>query len=186
MKKTVLSSTLAAIAFLMIGCVAPAANNTNKPANAPANNANATAPVNAAAIETDVKKLIGDVYAALAKNDVDALDKIYDEKYTLVDIDGSVKTKAERLAELKSGDVKVESVSADEITVRSNAEGTGAVSIARATSKSTRKGERVDAQVRVTTIWGKTKDGWKAAGAHATRITAAEAPKPAANAPANK
>jgi hypothetical protein len=111
-----------------------------------------------------------------------------------VDIDGSVKTKAERLAELKSGDVKFESISADEITVRTNPEGTGAISVARATVKSVNRGVSTDGKVRVTTIWSKTKDGWKAVGAHATRITDA-APansdaktdaKPAANAPANK
>lgn len=189
MKKIFLAlSMLIAASLLLISCGAPAANNAaaNKPANAPANNANTSAPVNTAAIETDIKKMITDVYAALAKNDTEALNKFYADEYTLVDLDGSVKTKAERFAELKSGDVKFESISADEITVRTNPEGTGAVSIARATTKSTRKGVATDGQVRVTTIWSKTKDGWKAVGAHATRITAADPPKAAANAPANK
>lgn len=171
---------LIAASFVFTAC-GPAANtNTaNKPANA-SNNAT-TAPVNTAAIETDIKKMIGDVYAALAKNDTDTLDKMYGDNYTLVDLDGSVKTKSERLAELKSGDVKFESISADEISVRVNAEGTGAVSIARANSKSTRKGVATDGQVRVTTVWSKTKDGWKAVSAHATRITTAAAPTTAAN-----
>lgn len=178
MRKMILFLTvLSAASFLLISCGDPAATNNaaNKPANA-ANNAAATAPVNAAAIEADIKKMITDVYAALAKNDADALDKFYGDNYTLVDLDGSVKTKAERFAELRSGDVKFASISADEISVRSNPEGTGAVSIARATSKSTRKGVATDGLVRVTTVWSKTKDGWKAVSAHATRITAAATP----------
>lgn len=175
--------------FVFTACEPAANTNTaNKPANA-ANNA-ATAPVSTAAIETDIKKMITDVYAALAKNDTATLDKMYGDNYTLVDLDGSVKTKAERLAELKSGDVKFESISADEVNVRVNPEGTGAVSIVRATSKSTRKGVATDAQVRVTTVWSKTKDGWRAVSAQATPITAAPAkaadPKmPAANSAAN-
>lgn len=177
MRKMILFLTvLIAASFLLISCEPAANTNTaNKPANA-ANNAAATAPVNAAAIEADIKKMITDVYAALAKNDADALDKFYGDNYTLVDLDGSVKTKAERFAELRSGDVKFASISADEISVRSNPEGTGAVSIARATSKATRKGVATDGQVRVTTVWSKTKDGWKAVSAQATRITAAAAP----------
>ena len=111
----------------------------------------------------------------------DALDKLYGDNYMLVDLDGSVKTKAERLAELRSGSVKFESVSADEINVRVNPEGNGAVSIAHATVKSTNKGVATEGQVRVTTVWSKTKDGWKAVSAQATRITAAAAPTTAAN-----
>jgi ketosteroid isomerase-like protein len=174
-KKTFLTLTmLAAASLLLISCGAPAANNAaNKPANAPANNSNA-APANAAAAETEIKKNIADVYAALAKNDAATLDKLYDDKYVLVDLDGSVKTKAERLAELKSGDVKFESITADEISVRTNPDATGAISIARAMAKSVNKGVASEGPVRVTTIWTKTKDGWKAVGAQATRITAAD------------
>lgn len=168
---------------MIFSCGAPAADNSgNRPVNAPANSANS------AAAETDIKKSIADVYTALAKNDTAALDKLYDDKYVVVDVDGSVKNKTERLAELRSGDVKFESISADEISVRVNPEGTGAVSIARATVKAVNRGVATDGHVRVTTIWSKTKDGWKTVGVHATRITATEAPKaPAnANAPANK
>ena len=204
MKKIFFTSMLFIMAAFSMACDPGAGNNTaNKPANAPANNANAAPAVNTAAIEADIKKMIGEVYAALSKNDADALDKFYGDNYTLVDLDGSVKTKAERLAELRSGAVKFESISADEISVRVNPEGTGAVSIARATSKSMNKGVATNGQVRVTTVWSKTKDGWKAVSAHATRITAPapaktddkakaddkskdEAPKAPANAPANK
>ena len=167
-------SMLIAASFVFTSCDTPAGNNAagNKTANN-ANASNANAVVNTAAIEADIKKSITDVYSALSKNDADALDKLYPDNYMLVDLDGSVKTKAQRLAELRSGDVKFSSLVADEITVRVNPEGTGAVSIARATSKSTNKGVEAGGQIRVTTVWSKTKDGWKAVSAQATRITAA-------------
>ena len=99
---------LIAASLLLVSCdpgAGNAGNAGNKPANS-ANNATATAPAaNAAAIEADIKKSVADVYTALAKNDVDALDKLYADNYTLVDLDGSVKTRAERFAELRSGDV---------------------------------------------------------------------------------
>ncbi len=182
MKKVLLSTAALALGFLT--ACEPAANTGNKPANAPANNASTAAPVNAAAVETDIKKMVGDVYMALAKNDADALEKYYADTYMLVDLDGSVKTKAARFAELKSGDVKFESVAADEISVRSNPEGTGAVSIARVNAKSVSKGMVSEGPVRVTTVWSKTKDGWKAVSAHATRIApSAPASNTAANTP---
>ena len=195
MKRLMMMALLLAASIMFASCE-PAANTTNKPANAPANNAAATAPAaNTAAVEADIKKMVADVYTALAKNDADALDRFYADNYVLVDLDGSVKTKAARLAELRSGDVKFESLTADEISVRTNPEGTGAVSIARATAKSVSEGVVTDGHVRVTTVWSKTGDGWKAVSAHATRITPAapaddksrdEAPKVPANAPANK
>ena len=183
---------LAVVTAASIGFTAcdPAANTNTayRPANAVNNaTANTGTPASSAAVEADIKKLVTDVAAALAKNDTDALDRIYADTYMLVDIDGSVKTKAERLAEIRSGDVKFESITYDEVNVRTNPEGTGAVSIARATSKVTNKGVAAGGQIRVTTVWSKTKDGWRAVSAQATRVTAPSTGTSAANtANANK
>ncbi|CAN5239604.1 hypothetical protein BH20ACI2_BH20ACI2_18100 [soil metagenome] len=174
----------------------PAANTGNKPANAPANNAAAAAPAaNPAAVEADIKKLVSDQAAALAKNDADALDKLYSDNYMLVNLDGSVQNKADRLASIRSGDTKFTSFVYDEVTVRANPEGTGAVSIARATASGTNKGASVpaNAHIRVTQVWSKTKDGWRQVSGHATTIegggsssTAANTSNTAASTSANK
>jgi ketosteroid isomerase-like protein len=84
--------------------------------------------------------------------------------------DGAVATRAQRLESMKSGTTKIESLTYDEITVRSNPEGTGALLIARGTVKGTSMGKPVDGQVRISTVWTKTKDGWRQVNTHVTNI----------------
>ena len=195
MKKNFLVLMALAIStVLMAACGDQGGGNTaNKPANA-ANNANAAAPNNAA-VEAEVKKLMDMAAAALAKNDADAMEKIYNDNYMLVNIDGSVQTKAERLASLRSGDAKYTAFSYSDVNVRVKPEGDAAVVIAKLTMKGTLKGKPTDGEYRVTQIYGKTKDGWKQISAQATKIEAAAEPaktedkKTEANkaaAPANK
>ena len=192
MKRIFFTSMTLIIASLFMACGDQGAG--NKPANAPANNANAAPAVNAAAVEADIKKLVNDTAAALAKNDVAALEKIYSDNYMLVNTDGSVQNRTERLASFKSGETKLDTFAYDEITVRSNPEGTGAVVIARATATGMNKGKPVMSPIRVTQVWAKSKDGWKMVGGQATPIAAAAAPAKtddkakaeAPKAPANK
>lgn len=183
MKKTFLSAIFLFAALLLGGC-APAANNTanGNAANKPANTGNTAAPAaDAAAIETEIKKLVEDQRAAVAKNDTDALGKVWDEKYTFINPDGSVATKAQRLDAMKSGQTKIESLAYDEISVKSNAEGTGAIVIGRATVKGTNMGKPTDGQFRFTQVWSKTKDGWKSVSGQVTPITGAASSAPVAN-----
>ncbi len=192
-KILIVLSTLIAASLLLTSCD-PGAGNTgnagNKSSNAvnSANNAAAAPAANAAAIETDLKKLVNDTAAALAKNDVATLEKTYADNYMLVNLDGSVQTKAERLASFRSGETKFDSFVYDEVNVRINPEGTGAVVIARAIAKGMNRGKPItDAPIRVTQVWSKTKDGWRQASGHATPITATSASSTTANtANANK
>ena len=178
MKKLFLTiSMLVGASFMFTSCGAPAANNAagNKPANA-ANTATAPAADKTAA-EADLKKLVNGAAESLAKNDADAMDKVYGDDYMLVDQEGRVQTKAERLAALKSGDVKFSSFAYSDVGVRFNPEVTGAVVIAKATFKSTVKGKAVDGDFRVTQVWGKDKTGaWKMYSGQATKIEAAAEP----------
>ncbi len=178
MRKLVLVvATLITASFLTSCDPAANSNSANKPANA-ANNAAPAA--NSAAIETDIKKLVADTAAALAKNDAAALEKIYADNYMLVNLDGSVQNKSERLASIRSGETKFDSFVYDEISVRSNAEGTGAVVIARATATGMNKGKKIEGTIRVTQVWRKTADGWRQVSGQATTI-AGVATSPAAN-----
>ena len=160
----------------------PAANTSNKPANAPANNTTAATPVaNAAAIEADIKKLANDMSAAQLKADAAAMEKLWSDNYMFVGPDGSVSTKAERIAAIKSGDSKFESLAYDEMSVRSNPEGTGAVLIGRVTGKGTNLGKPVSGQYRMTQVWSKTKDGWQLVSGQVTSIAGGASSGPAAN-----
>lgn len=168
------AAMLISASFLLVSCGDQGAGNAgNKPANG-ANNATATAPAaNSTAIETDIKKAVTDMAASLTKGDAAAFEKLYTDSYRFVGPNGAVSTGPERVASMKSGDTKYESVAYDEVTVRSNAEGTGAVSISRATVKGKNLGIAVDGQFRVTHVWSKTKDGWRLASGQTTPITAA-------------
>ncbi|MEP6788673.1 MAG: nuclear transport factor 2 family protein [Acidobacteriota bacterium] len=172
MKKIIL---LIASALMFASCGAPAANNaaannSNKTANA-ANTATAPA-ADTAAIEADLKKLVTEYAASTAKNDVAAYEKTTTDNFMFVGNDGSVYTKAQRVDSMKSGATKYDSLTYDDINVRVNAEGNGAVVIAKATVKGMNMGQPIDESVRVTQVWSKTKDGWKMASLQATNITA--------------
>ena len=197
MKRIILSiTTLIVAAFMFTSCGAPAANNaaannSNKPA---ANTATAPA-ADAAAIEAELKKLVTEYAASTSKNDVAAYEKATTDNFMFVSNDGSVYTKAQRVDSMKSGATKYDSLTYDDLNVRVNAEGNGAVVIGKATVKGTNMGKPIDETVRVTQVWSKTKDGWKMASLQATNITAKaddkkadekkpEEKKPAA--PANK
>src|SRR4051812_18356216 len=161
--KTFLLTLLAAL--MLSACGAPAgnnaaANNSVKPANAAANNTAAAPAADPKAAEAEIKKLMDDGAAALGKNDADPMDKIYADTYMLVNIDGSVQTKAERLAALRSGEAKYSAFAYSEPSIRVNPEGTGAVAIAKLAMKGTFKGKPTDGDYRVTQVYAKTKDGW--------------------------
>lgn len=167
-------------------CGEPAATNNaaaNRPANS-ANNAAASAPAaNAAAIETEVKKLANDGIAALTKGDTAALEKMWADNYKFIGPDGSIATKAQRIDAIKSGQSKLESLAYDEMSVISNPEGTGAILVGRATVKGTNMGRPVDGQFRFTQVWRKTPDGWRSVHGQVTPIAAGatDAKTPATN-----
>ena len=180
MYKSLFLAAMMAATLIVMGCQPPAnSNTTNKPANA-ANNSSNAAPANTAAIEAEVKKLVTDYAATVAKNDVAAFEKTTTDNFMFVSNDGSVQTKAERVASMKSGETKYESLTYDDLDVRVNPEGNGAVVIGKAVVKGVNMGKPVEGANRVTQVWSKTKDGWKMASLQATPITAS-AGKPPAN-----
>jgi len=163
MKKILAVLVLAFSGLALISCgdatVVPK-NTTTSNNSAPVN----TAPATSANADADVKKLISDLGAALSKNDVAALDKIYADDYTLVTATGDVATKAQRLDAIKSGDLKFENVSFSNVKVRTY--GDTAVAIVDSTGKNTVKGKTSDTNYRVTFVANKTKDGWRLVSAH--------------------
>ena len=159
----------------MPGCGAPpAANNANANAR-PANTANTNTASDAATAEAEIKKLMDTTQAALAKNDADAMDKVYGDSYMLVNVDGSVHNKAERLAALRSGEVKYTSFAYNDVTTRVNPDGNSAVVISRLAMKGTFKGKSIDGDHRVLGLYSKTKDGWRLVAASGIPITASAA-----------
>ena len=120
--------------------------------------------------EQAVKQMINDLAAALGRNDVAALDRIYAADYMVTNENGEMSDKATRLAAIKSGALKFESVVFSEIKV--NVYGDAAVARFRGTSKVQPSGgaQPLGGDLRVTTTLVKTKGRWQVVAAHVTRV----------------
>lgn len=177
MKKTIISVGTLIAAFVLTSC-GPAANNTtNKPANA-ANTANTTTTSTANA-DAEIKKIMEELASELAKNDADAASKHYADDYQLVGPSGSVQTKAERLADMKSGASKFESFSYNDIKVRTY--GDMAIAITTVKLKGTVAGRPAPPEARATLVFRKMGDTWKVVSGQATPILAPTAPTTTSN-----
>jgi uncharacterized protein (TIGR02246 family) len=118
--------------------------------------------------EQAVRQLLNELSAAVGKNDTAALDRIYADDYTIVTDTGDVMTKAERLAAMKSGDLKYESLTFDDVNIR--VYGNTAVATLRTTGKGQYKGQDISSQARATLALVKMKGRWQEVAAHTTRI----------------
>jgi uncharacterized protein (TIGR02246 family) len=169
-RKYLFVAMIAAAALFAAACGDQAANNTaNKPANAANNAANtATTAVNH---EAEIKKLMTDLGAALAKNDADAAAKFYSDDYHLITPQGVDQPRAERIADMKSGTTKFESFTYENVSVRSY--GDTAVAIADVKAKGKASGQDVSGNIKATLVFHKTKDGWKVVSGQATPIVGA-------------
>ncbi len=143
--------------LLAASCVLSSCNPASNTNNANANvNTNVNAAPSAAATEADIKKMIADLSTALSANDTAALDKIWADNYEFVTPDGQIQTKSERLESIRSGELKMESITFDEVNVRSY--GDAAVVTAKTTQKSTNKGKDNSGTSTATIVFVKMKD----------------------------
>lgn len=119
--------------------------------------------------EQAVRQVVNDLAAALGRNDLDALDRIYAADYIVTNENGVMTDKEVRLAAMKSGALKFESVNFTEINVRIY--GDAAVARFRGNSKvQSTEGQPLGGDIRVTTTLVKTKGRWQVVAAHVTRI----------------
>lgn len=169
MRRTFLffSALIAAIGFAA-SCEQPA-DNTNKTANV-----NATTTTDSGANEAGVKKFIADFGAAMSKNDVVVLNRMWADDFTFVGHDGKVLTKAQLLGLLKSGTEQFQSVAFENINIRTY--GDTAVVIAKGTQKATLEGKEHSGSTVVSIVLVKSKDGWHMVSAHLAELESAAKP----------
>ena len=162
----------ASICLFLISCGDSSnVNSTNRAANAANNAAPANSTASTASADADVKKLMSDLATVLAKNDADAAARFYAEDYHLVTPDGVVQTKADRLADMRSGTTKFDTFSYNDVNVRTY----GDTAIAVATVKATGMvgGRQRTNDMRATLVFRRMADGWKVVSGQATPITGA-------------
>lgn len=189
-RKFLILATLTASSLLLVSCGEPAANNAgNRTANASNNGASNTTATTAAA-DADIKKLMTDLGAALAKNDADAASKFYADDYHLVTPDGIDQDKNARIADMRSGSTKFDTFAYENVKVRTY--GDTAVAIATVKATGVVSGRPRTGDMMATLVFRKMADGWKVVSGQATAVapaasssTASNSANTAANKPAN-
>lgn len=110
--------------------------------------------------EKEVREMIEKYRTALLQRDVAALEKIWADDYVFVNASGEVLTKAQRLANAKSGATTLDSIKEEEnITVRIYQN--SAVATSRVTIKGQYSGQPTSGQYRSTHVWVKSAEGWQ-------------------------
>src|SRR5204862_3440034 len=110
--------------------------------------------------EKEVRQMIGKYRTALLQRDIATLEKIWADDYVFVNASGDVLTKAQRLANAKSGATTLDSIREEEnITVRVYQN--SAVATSRVTIKGHYSGQPTSGQYRSTHVWVKGAEGWQ-------------------------
>ena len=126
------------------------------------------APSKNASVEQQLIKLEDGWGDAMVKADVAFLDRILADDFVNTDIEGSVTNKAQDVADLKSGDLKVTSCVADDYKVR--VYGNAAVVTGRCTFKAQFKGKDSSSEFRWTDTWVKRAGHWQCVASQQTKI----------------
>ena len=119
-------------------------------------------------VEQEIIKLENGWNDATVKSDVSFLGQILAEDYTLTQPDGTIVTKAQLLAGLKSGEQVMTFVEASDIKVR--VYGDAAVGMGLNTEKGQNKGMDVSGQYQWTDTWVKIAGRWQCVATHASKI----------------
>lgn len=132
----------------------------------------AASPASAMEASVDLEKAIAqlerDWMDAIQKKDAAALERLIADDATLVDSDGRSLTKAAHIAEVKSGDIKIESFTLDPVKVR--VFGDIAIATSDDTEKSQFKGKDSSGHYIWTDIYIKRNGRWQAIAAQNARL----------------
>jgi uncharacterized protein (TIGR02246 family) len=125
-------------------------------------------PTAAAAEEAAVRQVEDQITAALAHNDADALSKLWAPEYMFVNPAGIVVAGPQRLAMLRSGELKVDTYTRDDESI--HVYGTTAVVMYRSTVGAQRNGQDISSRRRVMTVLVKRDGRWQVVAQQSTTI----------------
>jgi ketosteroid isomerase-like protein len=121
--------------------------------------------------EQEVRAAIEQYRTALMKGDTAALERIWADDYTFINASGAVLTKAERLANQKSGATKLGTIETDpDMKIRVYG-GDVAVAISRVTIKGQYSGKATSGQFQSSVVFAKTPTGWQLVCNQITPVT---------------
>jgi ketosteroid isomerase-like protein len=121
--------------------------------------------------EQEVRAAIEQYRTALLKRDTAALEQIWADDYTFINATGAVLTKAERLANAKSGATNLGTIEKDpDMKIRFYG-GDVAIAISRVTIKGQYGGRATSGQFQSSLVWVKGPSGWQLACNQITPVT---------------
>ena len=111
--------------------------------------------------EQEVRAAIEQYRTALMKGDIAALERIWADDYTFINASGAVLTKAERLANQKSGATNLGTIESDPNMKIRVYGGDVAIAISRVTIKGQYSGKATSGQFQSSIVFAKTPSGWQ-------------------------
>lgn len=106
---------------------------------------------------------------ALLRGDIEVLDRVWADDLTLTNSRGEVHGKAQRIADIRSGELTFQSYVNDDVKVRIYK--ATAVMTCRSTATYCDKGRDISHRTRVTRVYVKRKGRWRLVAQQATVIT---------------
>jgi len=125
-------------------------------------------PIGAIGDEQAVERFIDEFAIAISANDAAGVNRLTAPGYTFVTPAGALQTAEQRLAPLRSGDLKYESVKYDEVRVRLY--GSVAVATTRVTVRGHLKGADIGGLFRSTLMLVKEEGRWRLVASQASTI----------------
>src|SRR5262249_45096958 len=119
-------------------------------------------------VEQAVRQLDNDRTQAILKSDTLFIERVYADDYVVIGANGTVRNKAQVVADFKSGALKVESIKDDELKVR--VYGDTAILTGRSTGKTIDKGQGISGQSLFTRVYVKRNGQWQLVTNHISRI----------------
>jgi len=124
-----------------------------------------------AAAEQEVRQAIKKYREALLQRDAAALEQIWADDYTFTNGAGETLSKAQRLANLKSGATSLDSISQEE-EMKVRVHGNVAVATGRVTIKGQYSGKQASGQYQSINVWVKGPAGWQLVANQLTPVAA--------------
>jgi ketosteroid isomerase-like protein len=116
------------------------------------------------AVEQAIRKLDNERIQAQIHADAAALDRIYADDFIGVGPSGTVRTKPQVIADFTSGDLRLQSITTDDVQVR--VYGNAAVETGRSTMDGQDQGKTVPRDTRFTRVWIKQQGRWQLVANH--------------------
>ena len=123
------------------------------------------------AAEQEVRQTIEKYRTALLQKDAATLERIWADDYTFTNGAGEIHSKADRLANLKSGATSLDSISEEE-DIKVRVYGKVAVATSRVTIKGQYSGKQASGQYRSIHVWVKGAAGWQLVANQLTPVAA--------------